>query len=269
MQTFNKIPQIYMPINFFQKIVEKNHDFINTNYSGVAPYFRGEPLIHPEFWKFCEILKNYKIRNLGVNSNFNMKINFERWIKNCHVPILVNIGGITKETHESVMLRSNYELVIDNLKKAFSLGLPVSVKMNVTRRNFSQHPMLSDFICSLGGSRSAVIDYTTTCPVPLKCTEGELKYFFDHVYSDRIDEKLRFYLDQNGEIITKSKSCNHRSDAIYVDGKMTICCQDQYGELCVGDVNKQTLAEITQSELYKTLTRDGAKKLMPICKYCS
>jgi hypothetical protein len=270
MQTFSKIEKRFMPVDFFEKIIKDNASFIKTRYGSVAPYFRGEPLIHPGFWDMCDILENYEISNSGIHSNFSMKIDFDRWVKNRHMCVVANIGGVTKEIHEKVMLNSNFDLVADNIKTAFALRLPLGVKMNSTKLNYAHNEILPDFVRSLGGAgESDIVSYTTTCPVPMRCTKEELKYFFDNVFSDGIDDKLRFKLDDDGAIIVKTNDCNHRSDAVYADGKMTICCQDQYGDLVVGDLKQNMLHEIVESELYKNTVDSGMKKCLSMCEYCA
>jgi len=94
MQTFNKIEKGFMSVEEFNNIILNNLHYIKQNFV-IAPYFRGEPLLHPGFWEICGILKKYNIENTGIHSNFSIKIDIDKIIE-YNIPICVNIGGITK-----------------------------------------------------------------------------------------------------------------------------------------------------------------------------
>lgn len=269
MQTFNKIEKHHMSLNTFKNLIETNKDYIKENFV-IAPFFRGEPLLNPDFWNMCKILKENEIDNVGVHSNFSMDIDIQALVET-NIPIVVNIGGITKGVHEKVMINSNFEKVVSNLKKVYKANKMVHVKMNCTKYNVHQNKDLIDFVVSLGGTPNCVDEYTTTCPVPSHCTKEELEYYFNNVVSEDVLPFLRFnYSGSGGEMKTKPliPRCNHLCDAIYYNGDYTICCQDQYGDLVVGNVFKSSIEKIRNSSQYKEAVRCGKNRMHKICGEC-
>lgn len=58
--------------------------------------------------------------------------------------------------------------------------------------------------------------------------------------------------------------------AIRPDGKVSLCCCDTYGEMTMGDLTKNSINEIWNSDTYKKLNKlmiKGRNKIK-ICKYC-
>ncbi len=52
-----------MSLDNFTDIIERNKDYLVLNNIGVESYFRGEPLLHPQFWEICEVLRNNSVSN--------------------------------------------------------------------------------------------------------------------------------------------------------------------------------------------------------------
>lgn len=270
MQTFNKIEKNYMPIEKFEALIANNKKYIKKHFS-VAPFLRGEPLIYRNFWDACEILKKNGISNQGIHSNFSMPLDMEA-LTRANIPITVNLGGITKDVHEAVMINSDFELVVGNLRQAYAAGNKIRVKMNCTKNNVHQYDGLKDFVVSLGGSADLVDEYTTTCPVPSRCSQQELEYFFNHVVSDEVRPFLRFSIEgspENRTVKYAKTGCNHVGDSIYFNGDYTICCQDQYGDLVVGNVFETSIQEIRESSRYKEMIQAGKSKSLSLCKNCA
>lgn len=70
------------------------------------------------------------------------------------------------------------------------------------------------------------------------------------------------------------KLCHRSQYHVYVlwDGRMNTCCFDVNGINIVGDVNKQSIKGIWESEQYqefRQLHRDGRYKEIPVCRDCN
>ena len=271
MQNFKKHKIGRMTLESFEKIIKTNKDYLIENYNGVEPYFRGEPLLHPQFWDLCEVLRKNGINNGGINSNLSMKIDYQKFL-DYELNVLVNLGGITKEIHESVMKQSNFDLVISNLKMLYKYGAKVSVKMNPTKINYHQQKDLPDFIESLGGKRDSILSYKTCYPIPFEATIQELNYFFEQIVSSEINDLLRFTYnvsDPYYAIKTKTPGCNFLMDVIFFDGQFSICCHDQLQKVNVGNVFDTPIEKIKSSDSYKEAVAIAKKCGYDFCKECN
>ena len=53
-----------------------------------------------------------------------------------------------------------------------------------------------------------------------------------------------------------------------MDGRIGFCCNDILGEFTFGDLNKNSLKEILESEKYKTRLKMAEEKTSYLCKNC-
>jgi len=271
MQTFHKHKIGSMKLEEFQRLIERNAGYLNRHNIKVEPYFRGEPLIHPQFFEMMDILKEYQIQKAGINTNLSVNIDIDKFL-NHPMLIIVTLGGTTKEVHERVMIGSDFSLVIKNLKKLYELEIPANVKMNPTRVNIHQLPGLPDFIQSLGGKKEYVIPYTITYPLPITATIEEIDYFFRNVVSREMDPYLRFTYDlskPDKSIKAKNPGCYHLQDVIFFDGQFSICCHDQLQTINLGNAFQSTIEEIKESKAYATAIKTAKARGFKICKECN
>lgn len=271
MQNFNKHKLGFMKLEQFAGIIKDNKEFIRETYNAVEPYFRGEPLLHKNIWEIFAILKSNNIKNGGINTNLSVNIDAEKFLEfDC--PILVNIGGINREVHESVMRGSSFDLVTTNLQKMFKLKIPLTVKMNPVKTNIHQIKDLPRFIESLGGKKENIMPYTTCYPLPATATAEEIDTFFKEVVSDEVDPYLRFTYDlkrPNKAIKTKKKGCNFLNDTIFFDGQFSICCHDQLQMINLGNVFEKTIKDIRESKEYLYAVEKAKRCEFPFCKECN
>ncbi len=54
------------------------------------------------------------------------------------------------------------------------------------------------------------------------------------------------------------------------DGKVSLCCNDAYGEITLGDINEQGLVEVWESDKYREMRKQifDSRANVSICKYC-
>lgn len=272
MQTFKKHKLGYMKLENFNYIINNNIDYIKKNDIIIEPYFRGEPLLHPNFWEICDILKNNSIPNGGINTNLSLNIEVEKFLEYQMSTILVNIGGTTKEIHEQVMRGSDFDLVCSNLRKLWKLGINARIKMNPIKLNIHQLCDLPRFVTSLGGKAEFIVPYTTCYPIPQTATQEELVFFFENVVSEDVNSHLRFTYDLSKAdkgIKTKKSGCNFLMDIIFFDGQFSVCCHDQLQYLNVGNVFENTIDEIRSSKKYIDAVEKAKKCEYFICKECN
>jgi len=109
-------PRRRMDINLIKRILE---DAKGTPLKEIIPSTMGEPLLYRQFDQILDMCKEYQIKlNLTTNGSFPGR-GAEEWAK-CIVPVTSDVkiswNGATKETQERIMLGSNWEKVLENVK---------------------------------------------------------------------------------------------------------------------------------------------------------
>ena len=105
-----------MSIDLIRKVLEERK---GSSLKEIIPSTMGEPLIYPYFEEIIQLCHEYKVKlNLTTNGTFPRK-SPEEWSK-LLVPVTSDVkfswNGATKETQEKVMLGSNWEKTLDNIK---------------------------------------------------------------------------------------------------------------------------------------------------------
>ena len=262
-----------------RKSFEKFIDLNVAQYGKVplTPYFRGEPLLHKEFFEMVEYAAEKGWRLMDIHSNLAVDTDLERLSKVPFRQIIVNVGGTTKESHEAAIQRTSFEKVTANLKELFPLarksGLKVYVKMNVTKHNVHLIDELPNFVASLGGDPEKAQVNSTGFPLPALATEEETKTFFDSVVSPPVVDHLRFtFIERDGhyEIKTiRGPFCKFLHPVITYSGDVTVCCHDHLGLLKLGNAFEKPLAEILGSWAYKKAACKGLFRQLSFCPECN
>lgn len=110
------IPKRVMDISLIRKILEEAK---GTSLKEIIPSTMGEPLLYKNFEQIIELCQAFNLKlNLTTNGSFPIK-GVEDWA-NLLMPVLsdmkISWNGATKATHEAIMLNSNWEKVLSNLK---------------------------------------------------------------------------------------------------------------------------------------------------------
>ena len=78
--------------------------------------------------------------------------------------------------------------------------------------------------------------------------------------------------NKKGKIKTLKKLCvlPFCQFVIRPDGKISLCCNDSYGKMTLGDLNNQTVSEIWNSDIYMQIRKLSIKgrKYLNMCKFC-
>ena len=110
------LPRREMDIQLIRRVLEEAQ---GTPLREIIPSTMGEPLLYKEFEEIIELCKQYNIKlNLTTNGSFPRK-GAEKWA-HLLVPVCSDIkiswNGATKQTQEKIMLGSNWERGLENLK---------------------------------------------------------------------------------------------------------------------------------------------------------
>ena len=115
------IPKRRMNIELIKRII---HEAQGTPLREIIPSTMGEPLLYKNFEEILELCHNYNIKlNLTTNGTFPIK-GVEKWAK-LIVPVTSDVkiswNGASKDTQEKIMLGSQWEKVLDNVKKFITI----------------------------------------------------------------------------------------------------------------------------------------------------
>lgn len=261
----------FMSFEKYKKIIDLNKDFIRKNYI-VQPFNNGEMLINSEAYKILDYLAKNKIRLARLDTNLGMKINAEKLCNSKLPSIRVNIGGVTKGIHEKVM-RTNFEVVIQNLKKLLKINpAKIYLKMNITKDNLCQIKYLKNFFVKLGGDPQHIYIGDVAFPIPTLANEQEKKLFFREVVSEANKNFLRFSYNLSEKdfgVKTKKRRCIYLIDYINFQGKLSLCCHDEFGLINLGDAFSTPLKELVNSKRYKEAIKKALRMQYPFCKECN
>lgn len=110
-----------MPIDTIRKILAES---VGTPLREIIPSTMGEPLMYKEFDQIVEMCHEYNLKlNLTTNGSFPIK-GVHKWAEQL-VPVLSDIkfswNGASKEVNEKIMLNSNWEKSLYNLKEFLNI----------------------------------------------------------------------------------------------------------------------------------------------------
>jgi len=239
-----------MSMELFKKIID---DAVTLGIREVTLSFYNEPLLDDLLFDRVRYAKS-KGMKVGFFSNGTLNRNAE--ILESGVDFITfSFDGETKETYENIRRGANFEKVIENIrslikeKRRRGLDKPyITVSLRVQKENFSE---VKDFI-KLWADLADNVHIGPT--------------------EDRRREKPRM---QNCEIVNCVFPCWELLgiSKLYVmsNGKVTVCCQDYDGKLVVGDLTKQSIQEVWNSEKFQRIRKlhlSGKGDLINFCRNC-
>ena len=159
----NRIKKRVMPIETIEKVLAES---VGTPLKEIIPSTLGEPLLYKDFEKIIELCHKYNLKlNLTTNGSFPIK-GVQKWA-DLLVPVLSDVkiswNGASKETHEEIMIGSNWEMVTSNLKTFIKVRnnyalnnsnrCRVTLQLTFLERNVDEIPELIKFAIKLGVDR--------------------------------------------------------------------------------------------------------------------
>lgn len=109
----------------------------------------GDPLFHPFFWRFYQMLAERVDRvGLAGNPETLTPTVIERFLLQCH-SFQLSVDGI-EETHDWFRYPGSYLLTIKKIKEASQMGLRIHVMTTVSESNLSQLPEIMKSVYEAG-----------------------------------------------------------------------------------------------------------------------
>lgn len=265
-------PNGIMPLEHFRKFIDINkEDFIRSR-TRIQPFFNGEALTHPHFFEIIDYIVENGIRLARLDTNLAVRKDMKRLMSYPWPVICVNAGGVTKEVHEKVM-KTKFEVLVENLEQVFAINKNrVFLKVTPVKYNVGQLKLFPNFIKQLGGNPKRLEIGTTGFNNPAIAKDKEVVQFFDEVVSPEVDHYLRFTYDLTKPryaIKAKRPGCHFLQDCVTYDGKLTICCQDQFGTLNVGDAFNTPFSVLKRATNYHRHRQMGINQQFKMCEECN
>ena len=240
-----------MSMELFKSIIDKAKEYNNERGTlrNILPFLNGEPLLDRHLVERLEYInKTLPDCNIAFYSNGNLltkeKAKALEGIKNLGINFSIN--HVSDEGRQALM------------------GLPLQEAID-NILYFKEHNINS----SIGVS--ALMDTT--------CMTNEQMQEFTKTWKEnyRINPNLFFNGNWAGKTRTAyniTGSCG-RPDTIMTvlsDGRVVLCCYDLEGEVVFGDLTKQSIKEIWESdemEKYRFYNDAGRRKELKLCSSCT
>jgi len=258
----------------------------------------GEALMHPNFFRLCQIIKSRRIKITLLSTGLLLK-KYASEIINLTDEVIVSLDG-SRETHDKIR---NIPNAYDKLKNGVQGLKRLNPKYRITARcviqkeNFRDFPKIVDAAKEIGLDQISFLaaDVTTDAfnrpelwdeqkAGEVKLSVNELDDFNNVIESLIVShsndfrtrfiaespDKIRRFYHYYAAYYNKSKfsemSCNAPwvSAVIEADGSVRPCFFHQI----VGDIRKDSLAEIINSKKSISFRKNLNVKTNPICEKC-
>ena len=294
------LPRRRMGIELIEKVMEETK---NSNLKEIIPSTMGEPLLYRDFEKILDLCKKYEVKlNLTTNGTFP-KFGAVKWAEKI-VPVgsdvKISWNGATKKTSELIMIGSNFESRVQNVKDFVKVRdeiaatggnfCRVTFQLTFIESGLTEIPEVVKLAASLGVNRvkghhlwvftkemeeesmrrnhdsikrwNAIVDQTLEMQERYRLPNGE-KVLLENIY----------HLEENAteELVAKGV-CPFLGKEAWVSakGRFGPCCAPDEDRKTLGDfgnVNEQSLLEIWESPAYKHLQKNYLNN--PVCKGCN
>jgi radical SAM protein with 4Fe4S-binding SPASM domain len=242
-----------MDFELFQKIIdEASHIGVKI----IHLYLHGEPILHP---RYIDLIRYIKAKNLGIEITTNgMLLDKEKiegiinsGLKSSDL-LKFSILGYSKEVHEKIMKRVNHEKVLKNVLDFLELKKKYKLKGPTVEAVFFVMPE----------------------------NEHEAKQFIDywHKIVDNVwvlypSKSFWDYKNGGNSRKIRKKNCHDLWNrmTVFWNGDVSMCCSDIDGEYILGNLKKQSIKEIWNSEKLLSIKKIHEEKQfqkIPLCAKC-
>lgn len=226
----------------------------------VALYTTGESLLHPDFIEIAKICNEFGFTTYLTTNGLLLNEKMCRELLSTNLEsIKISIDGTNKKEYEQIRIRGKFETLINNLKILYEIrkrehsSIKIYAGAVITKLNEENINLF----------RKVYGKYVDGIYLsPLVNQSGQLSEIYERLKSERII------------INTHWKPCKMLWDRIVVswEGKLVACCVDYENDLEYGDLNKNTIENLWDSEKMMDWRKKhllGDVKDMPLCRTCN
>ena len=236
----------YISWELFKKIVDEGSRY---NLPSIKLNYRGEPLMHPKLTDMVKYAKDKGIIEVQFNTNgLLLDATKANELLDAGLDrIIFSFDGATKETYERIRAGSDYDGVINNIKRVVELRDDRGMKRPCVRVQM----------------------------VEMEENKNEVEDFID-MWKPIVNRVAINQLRNPEGAIGKYKSvfpCPEIWQRLMVcwNGEVRMCCGDWAGEYPIGNAKKSSLYELWHSEKYNRV-REAHKREkfdeIPVCAKC-
>lgn len=207
----------------------------------------GEPLLHPFINDFIEMANEKFFVNLTTNGYFIDKIENNPFIRQ------VNISLHSFDPKYNKDLNSYLDTIFSSVDKLVKNHTIINYRLwaNSSYSSFIKEALEKKYGVSIGMKKHVFLGSS--------------------IYFDREEEFL--WPDMHNSYEEESGTCMgcRTHIGILVDGTLVPCCLDSEGIISLGNIYKQDLNAIINSDLFKEIKMGFLqnKKIHPLCKKCN
>lgn len=251
-------PKGFMNIETFQ-ILLKQLKAINIDLLGIA--IQGEPFLHKGLIDLLSIAKSHDF-SVWINTNGQFPDEIESIYKN--FPNLVryyriSIDGATKQTYEHIRKGASFEVLIKTLA--------IIYKINKQKKNsrIKLHINVVLSLANLFELNQFFQKFEKYC--------GRENITFSIIDSVAPDTAYFWNIFPFKNLIKKGIPCQRPFETMNFtfSGKMTLCCEDYSDELIVGDIHRDSIADMwngIEAECTRKKHLNQQEMDIEICRKC-
>jgi MoaA/NifB/PqqE/SkfB family radical SAM enzyme len=256
-------PKGLMDIELFARIITE----LRTYLYNINMYFQGEPMLHPRFFDFLEIMRGLRV-TVSTNGHFLSGVNSEKLARSGLNKIIVSLDGMDDKTYslyrqggDQVKVSGGIRNVSDAIERTGS-HLKLEIQFLVHRHNQDQITSIARFAKEVNAA------------LRLKSMQILNPERIEYWLPD--DDKFRRYKKVNNGYAVKNRSLNGclrlwLNPVITWDGKVLPCCFDKNADHIMGDLIISSFKNIWHGDRYRSF-RDSVltrPKSIGICRNCT
>ncbi|MEZ5041349.1 MAG: SPASM domain-containing protein [Saprospiraceae bacterium] len=235
-------------------------------------YFQGEPYINPAFLEMVRYAHQKGIYTItSTNGHFLNEENARETILSGLDRLIISVDGTTQDVYENYRRKGKLDVVLQGArnvvkwKKQLNSKTPHLIfQFLVVKPNQHQIPDIYKLAKAIG------ID-----EVKLK-TAQVYNYELGNPLIPTIDRFARYRQREDGRYVIKNQLLNHcwklwHACVITWDGIVVPCCFDKDAKHRLGDLKKQSFADIWQSPTYQAFRKKifQGRNQIDICTNCT
>ncbi len=243
-------PRKFMTIEEFKEVLEKIKDY--TDY--IYLHIKGEPLLHPNIIDFINLADTYNLK-VNLTTNGTLISNHINELSKCK-----NLNKINFSLHSENNIPNYLENIFNNVDKLNNITVIYRLWTLNNKNLDEKSTKIVDKIKEYYNLSPEIVDKI--------------------INENNIKVNPHIYVDKDNEFKWPTVN-NHKSEGycyalktqigILVDGTVVPCCLDSNGVIELGNIYKQDLKEIINSDRYKNLQKSfqNRKPCEELCRSCS
>jgi len=251
-----KRPRMDMPGETYRRVVD---EIDQNGVEGLWIYHLGEPLLHPEFRENVEHIS--KKKNLGIIWMSTNGQYFTEETMRCVVDsnidyINYSAHAVNEEVYKKVAPEGDFNTVQGNLERLYELkGTDIPLKPFIHCQMIEQEVTKDyvDVFIKKHYKRAEIVSINMLEYVNLP----------NNAFGFKQRERKK---------LTSCKRVSRNDCFVFSNGKVTLCDAAYNGEICLGDINEQSLYEIWNGSERKRileLNKNGKMSEIEFCRSCT